>query len=126
MFGAVKIDDGKLLTRFTDKYNAMTFLEFLCVVYRRFPDTLIVLDNALYHHAGIVTDCAFLTGLDLLFMPPYSPELNSIERVWKLAKKHATHNRYFQQLNDLRSALEGEFGKFVRRNDELMNLCALT
>ena len=120
MFGAVRIGDGKLLTRITDKYNAMTFLEFLCIMHRRF------LDNALYHHANIVTECAFLTGVDLLFMPPYSPELNPIERVWKLVKKHATHNRYFQQLNDLRSALEKEFGRYVRSNEELKQLCVIT
>ncbi|MEM3191905.1 MAG: IS630 family transposase [Candidatus Parvarchaeota archaeon] len=126
VFGAVNIDDGKLLTGFTDKYNAMTFLEFLCIVRSRFPNGVIVLDNALYHHASIVTDCAFLTGMDLLFMPPYSPELNSIERVWKLAKMHATYNKYFQRLNDLESALEGEFGKYSKRNREPKSLCAIT
>ena len=105
VFGAVNIGGGRLLTRFTDKYNAMAFLEFLCIVHKRFPNSVIVLGNALCHHAGIVMDCAFLTDIDLLFMYPYSPELSPIGRVWKLAKTHATHNRYFQQLNDLRSAL---------------------
>ena len=95
---------------FTDKYNAMTSLEFLCVVYGGFSGTLIVVDNAPYHHAGIVTDCAFLIGMDLLFMPPYSSELNPIESVLEPAK-NAKHNIHFQELNDLRSALEWEFGK---------------
>ena len=94
-------------------------------MHRRFPDSVIVLDNALYHHAGIVTECAFPTGVDLLFMPPYSPELNTIEKVWKLTK-NATNNRYFQQLNGLRSALEKEFGRYVRSNEELKQLCVIT
>ena len=126
MFSAVNTGDGRLLTRFTDKYNAMTFLEFLCIVHGRFPNSVIVLDNALYHHASIVMDCVFLTDIDLLFMSPYSPELNPIERVWKLAKIHATHNRYFQQLNDLRSALKWEFGKYARSNRELRSRCVIT
>ena len=122
VFGAVNIGDGRLLTRFTDKYNAIIFLEFLCIVHKRFLNSVIVLDNTLYHHACIVMDCAFQMDIDLLFMSPYSPELNPIERVWKLAKVHATHNRYFQQLNDLRSALKGEFGKYSRSNGDLRSL----
>ena len=92
----------------------------------KLTDSYIVLDNALYHHASIVTDCAFLTGMDPLFMSPFSPELNPIERVWKLAKMHATHNRYFQQLNELRSALEGELGQYARSNGEPRSLCLAT
>lgn len=101
VFGALSVSDGKLFTKMTEKYNSLTFLEFLCTVHSRFPDGTIVLDNALYHHATIVTEFAFLMGIDLLFLPPYSPELNPIERVWKLVRKHATHNRYFEMLSDL-------------------------
>ena len=126
VFGAVNIGDGRLLTRFTDKYNAMAFLEFLCIVHKRFPNSVIILDNALYHHASIVTDCAFLTGMDLLFISPYSPpELNPIERVWKLAKMHATHNRYFEMLSNLSGAVRNEFNRYIRPNEELKKLCVI-
>ena len=81
MFGAVNIRNGKLITKITERYNALTFLEFLSIVHIRFPDSILVLDNAMYHHAGIITDYTFLTGIDILFLPPYSPKLNSIERV---------------------------------------------
>ena len=79
---------------------------------------IIVMDNALYHHAGIITDYAFL--------PPYSQELNPIERVWKLVKKHATHNRYFQLLSDLKGALSDEFNRHFKPNEELRKLCVIT
>ena len=125
-FGAVNIRNGKLITKITDRYNALTFLEFLSMVHARFPDSILVLDNALYHHAGIITDYAFLTGIDLLFLPSYSPKLNPIERVWKLVKKNATHNRYFQLLSDLGGALVGEFSKYSKPNRELTKLCVIT
>ncbi len=118
-FGAVNIRNGKLITKITDRYNALIFLEFLSMVHARFPDSILVLDNALYHHAGIITDYAFLTGIDLLFLPSYSPKLNPIERVWKLVKKNANHNRYFQLLSDLGGALVGEFSKHSKPNGEL-------
>ncbi|MCL6003560.1 MAG: transposase [Candidatus Thermoplasmatota archaeon] len=89
VFGAISITDGRLVTRITEGYNAFTFVEFLSVIHKKFPDSLFVLDNALYHHAGIVTDYAFVSQIDILFMPPYSPELNPIERVWKFIRKQA-------------------------------------
>ncbi len=126
VFGAVRIRDGRLLTEITERYNAMTFLKFLSLVHRMFPDSILVMDNAMYHHAGIITDLAFMTDIDLLFLPPYSPELNPIERVWKLIKKHATHNRYFQLLSDLKSALSEEFSNHFKPNEELKTLCVIT
>ncbi len=126
VFGAVRISDGRLITQITERFNAFTFLEFLSLARRIFPHSVFALDNALYHHAGIITDYAFLTGTDLLFLPPYSPELNPIERVWKDIKRHATHNRYFQMLNDLKSAIQSEFDRHFRPNSELKQLCAIT
>lgn len=49
----------------------------------------VVLDNASYHRARVVRELADTLGIELLFLPPYSPNLNLIERVWKLVKKLA-------------------------------------
>ena len=125
VFGAISIIDGRLITTITEKYNAFTFVEFLSVVNKKFPDSLLVLDNALYHHASIVTDYAFLNQIDLLFMPPSSPDLNPIERVWKFIRKRATHNKYFALLDDLRHALSEQFTLYSRPNETLRKLCAV-
>ena len=53
----------------------------------------IVLDNASYHRAKVVRELAETLGIELLFLPPYSPNLNLIERVWKLVKKLALNAR---------------------------------
>jgi transposase len=58
---------------------------------------VLVLDNARYHHAVLLKPLlrkhrAILT---LLFLPPYSSQLAPVERVWKLARRMATHNRFF-------------------------------
>ena len=42
VFGAVRISDGRLITRITERYNALTFLEFLSLVHGRFPESIIV------------------------------------------------------------------------------------
>ena len=81
MFGPVNIRNGRLITKITDRYNALKFHEYISIVHARFHDSILVLDNAMYHHAGIITNYAFLTGIYILFLPPYSPKLYSIERV---------------------------------------------
>ncbi len=69
VLGAVRMGDSRLVTEITEKYNALTFLKFLSSARMRFPDSIFVMENALYHHASLITDYTFLTGIDLLFLP---------------------------------------------------------
>ena len=43
-------------------------------------------------------------NIELLFLPPYSPNLNLIERLWKLVKKRCLANRYYENFNKLKNA----------------------
>ena len=63
---------------------------------------------------------ARVTFLDI---PPYSPDLNPIEQLWRKARKEVTHNRFFRSLSDLKAALAAFFGKFTEANDEISSLC---
>jgi transposase len=56
--------------------------------------------------------------------PPYSPELNPIERVWRVARRTVTHNRYFLSIEELRSALISQFAIWNQPNNILKVLCA--
>lgn len=58
------------------------------------PVTLI-LDNARYQRCKLVMDLAAELGVELLFLPPYSPNLNLIERLWKLVKKECLYSKYY-------------------------------
>jgi hypothetical protein len=55
----------------------------------------IILDNAAYQRCALVRDKAMSLGIELLFLPPYSPNLNLIERLWKFVKKEALYSRYY-------------------------------
>lgn len=57
------------------------------------PITL-VLDNARYPRCRLVQDLAQALGIELLFLPPYSPNLNLIERLWKFVKKTTLNSRH--------------------------------
>jgi transposase len=132
-FGAVRLCDGKLVYRREDhKFNAESFLEFLkqlklsaCRSGRR---VIVVLDNAPYHHGKFHKEWRELhcEQFQLDFLPPYSPELNPIERVWKLTRRKCLHNVHFQQLSELTHAVENQLTIWSKPNQPLRLLCAIT
>ena len=75
-----------------------------------------ITDNAQYHRSRLHLEWrnqqAPQFGLD--FLPPYSPDLNPIERIWKLTRRLCLHNRYFGLLDGVVAAVEDR----VRRLDQ--------
>jgi transposase len=69
------------------------------------PITL-VLDNARYQRNAVVQSLAESMGIELLFLPSYSPNLNLIERLWKLIKRRSLYGRYHPTFADFRAAIE--------------------
>jgi transposase len=65
----------------------------------------IVLDNARYQRCKIVIGLAKTLNIELLFLPPYSPNLNLIERVWKFTKKECLNSRYYADFNLFRATI---------------------
>ena len=131
-FGAVRLRDGKFLyRREIGRFNGESFWEFLrflreasAVHGRR---VVMISDNAQYHrsrlHLAWREQQAPVFALD--FLPPYSPELNPIERVWKLTRRLCLHNRYFGFLETVVEAVESKFADWQKSNDTLRKLCAI-
>ena len=61
----------------------------------------------------------------LEYLPPYSPELNPIERVWKLTRRLRLHNRYFPKLEDVFLAAESLFEMWQNGAEDLKRLCRI-
>lgn len=68
------------------------------------PITL-VLDNARYQRCALVQTLAASLEIELLFLPPYSPNLNLIERLWKFVKKEALYSEYYHDFTSFKSAI---------------------
>jgi transposase len=129
-FGAVSLSTGKFVRAMCDVFNAVTFQDFLKKLLRhrsRGKRMVIVLDNARYHHAILLAPLLrkYRGVLRLLFLPPYSPQLAPIERVWKLARRLATHNRYFATLTEVLDAIENCFNRWRKPNPVLRRLCGI-
>jgi transposase len=65
-----------------------------------------MLDNAGYPHCALCIERAKPLGIELLFLPSYSPPLNLIERIWKFVKKEYLYGRHFPSFTDFRSRNE--------------------
>ena len=130
-FGAVSLSTGQFVRMMCAVFNAETFQTFLKRLLRhhsRGRRMIVVLDNARYHHAVLLAPLLrrHARRLRLLFLPPYSPQLAPIERVWKLARRLATHNRYFATLPDVLLAVDACFNRWLRPNRVLRRLCCIT
>ena len=65
----------------------------------------VVLDNARYQRCRLVTEHAAQRGIELLFLPPYAPNLNLIERLWKFVKKQCLYSQYYEKFAPFQAAI---------------------
>jgi transposase len=83
---------------------------------KRIPITL-VLDNARYQRNSWVQQVAEECDIELLFLPSYSPNLNLIERYWRLIKKEALYGRYYANFAAFRAGIEEAMRKLQNENE---------
>jgi transposase len=70
------------------------------------PITL-VLDNARYQKCALVQGLAASLGIELLYLPGYSPNLNLIERLWRFVRKQSLDSIYYEDFTQFQSAIDG-------------------
>lgn len=96
LIGTLDYETGRIICTEEGAYDAAAFLRFLERTLREYPTgkIVMVLDNALIHHAKLIQ--SFLEEnarrLALIFLPPYSPQLNLMEGVWKWLKESVINN----------------------------------
>lgn len=130
VFGSVNVTDGRLVYCTSTIFNATTFLEHLEQILQcrtKSKKILLILDNARYHHAKILQPWLEKNKrkIELFFLPPYSPELNPIERVWRKTRYSETHNRFFPTLESLLYHITEGLNRWSLPNNELKSLCAI-
>jgi putative transposase len=85
-----------------DRGNTTTFFSFLVKTIKRFDGKKVymVLDNVRFHHAKRLKPILekYKHRIEFIFLPPYSPDLNPVERIWWLMRKMVTHNRWVQSM----------------------------
>jgi transposase len=86
----------------------------------------VVLDNARYQRNAVVQALAASLGIELLYLPSYSPNLNVIERLWRFVKRDALYGRYHATFADFRAAIEDTLSQVsTTHKDKLASLMTL-
>ena len=65
-----------------------------------------------------------LQSVEFIKLPPYSPDLNPIEQVWRVTRKENTHNVFFGSVAQLSETVDCAFEAWSRPNEQLRTLCS--
>jgi len=125
ILGALDIEDFSVTTILTEETcNSVRIVEFLQKIKEKYPDEkiVIILDNARYNYAIITRAFAEENNIKLLFLPPYAPNLNLIERLWKFTKKHLVNNTYYEDFTQFVNTTESFFYNLDDYRQELSSL----
>lgn len=113
LVGAIRL--GHLTDTIVEQYetvNGDSIVDFLKKTRKRYCSSgtiNLVLDGAGYHRSGLVVDEAKKLNIILHYLPPYSPNLNPIERLWKVMNEYARNSQYFSTTKKFRASIEKFF-----------------
>ena len=129
VLGALNAVTHELITVTNDTYiNAASVCELLhklADLHLDVPITL-VLDNARYQKCDLVQTTAKGLNIELCFLPPYSPNLNLIERLWKFVKKECLYSEYYTDFTKFKTAIRDCLGQtHTTHKDALDSLLTL-
>lgn len=108
--GAVDIVSGKVLIREDETLNATATIDFLKMISIAYPEAEtihIFCDNAKYYRNKNVYEYLTTSKIKMHFLPPYSPNLNPIERLWKFMNERVLYNKYYEKFADFKEAVFG-------------------
>jgi transposase len=108
-----------------DNITQATLVEFLALLrkHHQNPGKLyLLLDNARYNYTQAVTEAARLHHISLDYLPPYSPNLNPIERLWKFVRKHFFKDKYRRTFADFCLQLQKFFANLDPYRQQLASL----
>ena len=112
--GAIELGHlgNAVIKQYEKTVNGEAIVDFLNRVRESYPESgtiKLVLDGAGYHRSDIVKNEAEKLNIALIYLPPYSPNLNPIERLWKVMNKHARNGKYFTSTKEFRRRISDFF-----------------
>jgi len=116
VLGCINAVTHELVTVCNTSYiNALSVIELLEKIYEKHKNDAIpisiFLDNAKYQRCKIVQNRAIELGIELVFLPSYSPNLNLIERLWKWIKKDCLNCKYYETFENFKNAIDNSLNK---------------
>jgi transposase len=108
VFGALNLEAMQLITASFHRLNSEVMSEIFQKIrdkYPKAPKIHLILDQGPYNKALKTQEAAKEWGIVLHYLPPYSPNLNPIERVWKVMNEQVCNHVFFTSAKDFREAI---------------------
>lgn len=112
VMGAIELASMNIISCRPDYVNAETTVAFFEQLKTSYPGATkihIILDQSGYHRSQLVKDSALIMNIELHYLPPYSPNLNPIERLWKVMNELVRNNKFFASAKQFRDEIEEFF-----------------
>lgn len=103
IIGGICLNDHRFIYQQVDKVDAENIALFLAKLRKLNPGKYVIhviWDNAGYHRDKSIQEFAAGLAIKLHYLPPYSPNLNPIERLWKILHEQVTYNKYHASFAD--------------------------
>lgn len=117
IMGALNLNDiGSTVIREYDTIDSLNICRFFIAIRETYPITQkvhIILDGAGYHRAELVLGWAVVMNIELHYLPPYSPNLNPTERLWKVMNETVRNNHYFATAKEFREKIRHFFSEIL-------------
>lgn len=110
--GGLNLMTMTLVTKGYDTINSSSLSDYLLCIKSAYPcasNIHLISDQSSYNTAIATQEAAKKLGITMHYLPPYSPNLNPIERVWKVMNEEARNNRYFASAKAFREKIEHFF-----------------
>ncbi len=130
VLGALDAISKSITTICNESYiNAKTVCQLLELLAQQYvgEQIYLILDNARYQKCQLVFETAQRLNIKLIYLPPYSPNLNLIERLWRFTKKKVLYNKFYSSFDEFKNAISLCFDKMKKSeyNNELSSLLTL-
>jgi transposase len=123
--GAINIETLSTVVDYGDSINAQSTVSLLKKLELKHPDAEVIYticDNARYYRSKMVQEYVEKSKIKLEFLPPYSPNLNLIERLWKYFHKKVLYNKYYETFGEFKKACKSFFRRIKRYKEDLSSL----
>ena len=120
--GVYNAESQEILIHESQTINAETTIAFLKEIeeyYQNKTRIIIIVDNARYYKNKKVTEYLETSKIEFWFLPPYSPNLNLIERLWKFLRKKIINNKYYESFKKFRTSILSFFENTDRYKEEI-------
>ncbi len=103
--GALNAETLQVVARNDETINAQSTIELFELLdkkHRKAEIIYVIADNARYYRNRVVQEYIESSRIELIFLPPYSPNLNLIERLWKYFRKKILYNKYYETFSEFK------------------------